>query len=173
MAKEKGSLCIVGVANNSSTPGFIRKLGFSLYGQMSVTVGYGTVRLHDPENVLRRHWSATSLDWRLRNPSRTYFSRVSGAEASIYACLGPTHIPVFLGYGDSSLPAVKELAGLPLVSVIQPRLQMGFSTTARGISVPLPSALVPSPWNVIVLPLARVFPTSVRPGVMAIDLDTF
>ena len=44
LAKEKGYKFIIGVANQNSTHGFIKKLGFDLVGKLDVKIYLGTIK---------------------------------------------------------------------------------------------------------------------------------
>ncbi len=76
-AKSLGYRFVIGVANQNSTPGFLRKLGFSLVGPLKAMVGVGNGFLawfehSTPDIQFSRVWSTPSLAWRLRNPAGCY-----------------------------------------------------------------------------------------------------
>lgn len=99
LARERGIRDVVGVANANSTPGFVRRLGFTLVGPLPVRVmlprgvGRGVrstlidgdllgssafrrgleVRLSGPDpSGLARVWKADTLCWRLSCPTARY-----------------------------------------------------------------------------------------------------
>ena len=65
---------VVGVANQNSTGGFVRKLGFELVSPLDAKIGIGPLHLSSPRQDLgfRRHWDERTLRWRLSNPAATY-----------------------------------------------------------------------------------------------------
>lgn len=96
-ARRQGIGTVLGVANANSTPGFVRRLDFSLIGELPATVmistpqrdrlgvrttwaaGAGRDTLDAAAGVLAsdgagmaRHWNPDSLRWRLRAPGARY-----------------------------------------------------------------------------------------------------
>lgn len=77
LGAELGMHGVYGVANANSTPGFVRKLGFSLIGPLDAQIGVGSLpiayeRLKDHDISFRREWTPQSLAWRIARPARTY-----------------------------------------------------------------------------------------------------
>ncbi|HEX6591321.1 MAG TPA: GNAT family N-acetyltransferase [Moraxellaceae bacterium] len=73
-AQALGVRAVYGVANANSTPGFVRKLGFTLVSPLAARVGIGRPCREDWSRLreragFSREWSAEALAWRLRNPS--------------------------------------------------------------------------------------------------------
>ncbi len=173
IAAARGCMSVIGVANKNSTPGFLRRLGFQHLGQLAVSVGYAALDYRDDERVLARAWSSRSIEWRLKNPWRRYFVSKADGKCSIFTTIGPWSMPVFLCRLNEDKISGLTMASLPLFSRMQPRLLLGFQLVKRGLSVPLPKALWPSPWNVIYRPLIRGAPDNVKLAMVALDLDTF
>lgn len=97
-ARERGVELVVGVANANSTPGFTRRLGFTLLGQLPAQVlvpsgvgrrvgsarideqvlaseefrGTVSAALGPPPDGLARTWTPETLAWRLTAPHATY-----------------------------------------------------------------------------------------------------
>lgn len=97
-ASARGVRAVIGVANANSTPGFVRRLGFTLLGPLPATVllprpGRGGPAVHAaPADVdalsgdadlaailgtgdaggVHRTWTASTLAWRLRAPQARY-----------------------------------------------------------------------------------------------------
>jgi GNAT superfamily N-acetyltransferase len=72
-AAEKGFSGVYGIANANSTPGFIRKLGFSLISPLEARIGVGRPASVDWSRAAERTqfsrvWSDKSLAWRCANP---------------------------------------------------------------------------------------------------------
>lgn len=98
-ARRRGVRCVLGVANANSTPGFLRRLSFTLAGPLPATVllplpgrrarvrsawageesfAPGSVAddldtlLTPPERGVARAWTADALAWRLASPGSRY-----------------------------------------------------------------------------------------------------
>jgi len=72
-----GMLAVYGVANSNSTPGFVRKLGFTLVQPLDARIGIGRIDAGDagyPTSpvAFRREWTTDSLSWRISSPARRY-----------------------------------------------------------------------------------------------------
>jgi polysaccharide deacetylase family protein (PEP-CTERM system associated) len=89
-AAEAGYGHVIGVANASSTPGFLRKLGFQLVAPLDVRVGLGPAprREAGAEPRYRREWSEAALRWRLGCPVRAYRSERRDGELRVLAPTG-------------------------------------------------------------------------------------
>ncbi len=173
LAAERGCVSVIGVANKNSTPGFLRRLGFRHLGQLSVSVGYAGMHYADPSRILHRAWLTASLLWRLKSRWRKYYVAKRDGICSVYTTIGPSSTPVFLcRVAEDLLPNV-ALKSLSLLSRIQPRLLLGYNVITKGLAVPLPKILWPSPWNVIYRPLTAALPDNVELGMLPVDLDTF
>lgn len=71
---QEGFECIYGVANAHSTPGFLRKLGFSLVGPLEARIGvawpeFSFGDLSQSTEEFRRIWTKASMAWRVSCPS--------------------------------------------------------------------------------------------------------
>ena len=65
---------IIGVANQNSTHGFIKKLGFYLISPLDVKIGFGKLNLKIKQSYKAKpFWSLKTLKWRLSNPYVSYF----------------------------------------------------------------------------------------------------
>ena len=73
-AADQGYSFVIGVANQNSVHGFIKKLGFQQVGQLHALLGAGQLPYTDDRTgySYARHWSPESLSWRLANPSAKY-----------------------------------------------------------------------------------------------------
>jgi hypothetical protein len=172
LAERAQCMAVIGVANQNSVSGFVRRLGFAHLGQVTVALGYGLVRLTNPEHSMHRFWPASLLTWRLKNPSRIYYAHRTSRETRIYTSVGPTRMPVLLGYAVDRTHLLDELAALPAVLALQPKVLIGFGTETRGATVSVPQRFLPSPWHVIFRPLSAVS-DKVPLEILGLDLDTF
>lgn len=173
-AHDRGCIGVIGVANQNSTHGFVKKLGFVLHGQLAIIVGFGEIRPADTEDSMRRIWTPPLLEWRLRNPSQVYYrARRRKNRSAIYTTAGPTSVPIILAYADNAVPPMRELPLLPLISTLQPRVMIAFGVDFTGLGLPIPRRILPSPWNVIYRSLHGSAGEAPRLTILGIDLDTF
>ena len=91
-AAAEGYEFVIGVANQNSVHGFLNKLGFASLGLLKAKIGLGKV----PEIITgskvdyERAWNAETLNWRLANPSNTYYSQ----QNSDVTYFSKTHLPM-------------------------------------------------------------------------------
>ncbi len=170
-ASQEGYVAVLGVANQNSTHGFIKKLGFRLYGPLTVLAGY-RMRAEPRPGALRRAWSPELLAWRLRNPSQQYYTDRS--RRAVYAVAGKSRTPVLLARLDGAkAEAAGRLESLPWMSRVQPTVTVTYGAQCAGLSLPVPRRLLPSPWNLIYRSLAADQPEQPPLAVLGIDLDSF
>jgi hypothetical protein len=151
-AVELGVDHIVAIANASSTPGFLRHLGFSLVTPLDVRFCLTPPR---PSGAVidwqwRRKWSAADLSWRLANPGGHYwlaanddFSCVAGGTKypGVRAVLKVETDPLLRGQIEKQLA---RRATWP------PLLWFGKSPELKSpASIAVPMRLRPSPFNFI------------------------
>jgi GNAT superfamily N-acetyltransferase len=152
-ATEQGFDCVYGVANANSTPGFVRRLGFSLVGQLDAKVGIGrltqrTAVEYYPGTSFHRVWNADSYAWRFRNPKnpvRTCTAQettlLAGASARLPGLSAWAEVPVVPGFVPAGPPPGSS-----------PRLFLGKLPAGQrgsGLFVDIPLKLRPSPLNLI------------------------
>lgn len=179
MAAASEIAAVVGVANANSTPGFVRRLQFSIIDPLPVTVlvprpGRSTVDwrsaraatpashelLRDPPQPagvrgFQRSWNEERLAWRLNCPGSSY---------AVHRCddilmvttverRGPVRIAVIL-----AVLAQRPLTRSMSASLVREAcrfhrapvaLHAGFNDRVRFRGVPLPDRLKPSPLNLI------------------------
>lgn len=68
LAQEENYDFVIGVANQNSTHGFLKKLEFELIGPLDVMVGLGSITIEKPAKI-SAVWNAESVKWRVNNPS--------------------------------------------------------------------------------------------------------
>lgn len=145
-ARDQGYEFVIGVANANSTPGFIRKLGFQLVAPLEAQVGIGTVESSDPESVdFERLWSDAARRWRLSNPAGRYARR----RGRLYS---ESHNPMIRMQlstepWDGLTSKASRLGPINAWIGLHPRRRW------RGISLPVPKKMRPSPLNFIFLDL--------------------
>lgn len=162
----QGIEAVYGVANANSTPGFLRKLGFTLVRPLDALVGLGRLCAHerDGDVAFRRRWSEATLRWRVSNPARPY--RLAALGDGRMAALASTGWPGLRAWDEIDTPPGMRppSSGIYLPTV---HLHLGLrpaSWSRRSTWMPIPHRLRPSPLNMIFRPLA--------PGVRAPAADS-
>ena len=149
-AASLGHEFVVGVANARSTPGFIAKLGFQLVAPLDVGVGVGGA---SPKPDRDRygyypHWTDDAIAWRLRRPGARYVAgRAHGGERDVFARVSAIGLLARL----DRLPArsADRLPSPPRVAPLRLRIGLDRAAAARGVLLPVPDSLKPSPLNLI------------------------
>lgn len=146
-AASRGYRFVIGVANQNSTHGFIRKLGFSLIAPLEVKIGLSVPSFHEPgKEFFQSVWSKELLDWRLRNPSTHYYK-------SGNSVVSKTHI----SFINALLSRKKEFNGLHLAAAGSLlKMSIGHQLPKSGLEIPLPDRFKPSPLNLILKPLSHL-----------------
>lgn len=176
-AAAEGFRAVYGVANANSTPGFLRKLGFSLVRPLEARLGLGRLFAGDlaaatRELAFRREWSPEALAWRAANPQAEVASRARPGAAAFFA---RTRWPL--------VTACAELAAPPAVADRGPAptpFRVFVGTVPRGLRLratwwPIPAFLKPSPLNLIYRDLQRPghAPAPDQVLVSFLDFDAF
>ncbi|MGF1555110.1 GNAT family N-acetyltransferase [Paucihalobacter sp.] len=96
-ARNNGYEFVYGVANDNSTHGFIKNLGFQMVSPLNTKIGFGKIN-HKSSGIdydFKRVWTQKDLNWRLNNPSLKYYRNKNqiivptgktGLNATIYEC---------------------------------------------------------------------------------------
>jgi GNAT superfamily N-acetyltransferase len=167
----EGCSFIVGVANQYSSHGFIRRLGFSNLGHLVTQFGYSKTQAKEEQRGWGRRWNSSTLRWRLKNPSARYDVRRRGDSAVVSTHVLHEMINVDLGnFPVSYFDTVER----QVLKDIFPSIQIAFGNTSKGLLVRVPQRLLPSPWNVIFRRLGAeqlVPPAELQ--IVGLDLDTF
>lgn len=141
---------VIGVANANSTPGFLKKLDFSLIAPLDVRAGWGIMDTSRRSGGVRSHRTDEYLRWRLSCPFLTYRSLGQ-------AIVAPSGYP--LVYAQLACWEETEKLKLPAVSRTSATLWIGLNNRAqqKGLFFDLPNRLKPSPLNLIVRGLSDSF----------------
>jgi GNAT superfamily N-acetyltransferase len=178
-AAEQGFEGVYGIANANSTPGFIRKLGFSLISPLDARLGLGAPASIDWHRVeknaqFRRVWSEESLTWRRNNPTNAaHLIRSSNNMREIRAATDKPLIAVWAGLPPSdTISSATPLTGRP-VTLYLGLLPEGAHRFRASVSIP--QRFRPSPLNFIYRPLATDGITPERGTVQCsfIDFDAY
>lgn len=167
-AAENGYRFVIGVANANSTPGFLRKLGFTLVGQLDVRIGLGRPAALSIA-AFEREWSASAAAWRVADPSADYRRAGAGLYADPLIPLCRMLVTSKLSVGGQNDPLF--FARHPLTGWIglMPDLRW------KGIAFPVPSKMRPSPLNLIFKSLSPEFtaPNAKDVHFEALDFDAY
>lgn len=97
-AAAQGFEFVVGVANQNSVHGFIKKLGFQQVGQLHALLGVGRIDLPTDASVgYRRAWTKNSLAWRLSHPGKKYQKKATATGVQVWSSSGYPGIGALLG----------------------------------------------------------------------------
>jgi hypothetical protein len=167
-AKE-GYEFVIGVANQNSTPGFLNKLGFELVSPLEVKIGVGELEIWSSSNYLiQADWTKESLQWRLSNPTTSYFTNGNTivAETGKFGILAQIHS---YANGSKAVPLKKKN------SPVKIWMGMAQAKTYRGVFIDLPSKLKPSPLNLIFKNLSGKNPEIQKEDIFfeLIDFDAY
>jgi len=173
---EAGFGLVFGFANANSTPGFLRKLGFSLITPLDASIGIGRFRSVNWDAVgaadFARSWPREELAWRLRNPTRPVRAiALADGSTGFLAATGRPGLRAWMQIPAAAIPGT-DSQGLPAARVFIGRLPLAASV--RSAYFPIPARLRPSPLNMIVLGLAG--PITLDPANIFIgflDFDAF
>jgi GNAT superfamily N-acetyltransferase len=156
-AQLEGFAAVVGVANQNSIGGFVRKLGFQDVGGLDVRLSPGLLPKIDPAHAERtarfqRLWSRESLQWRLSNPANRL--RATPGAGGATRVLGRTQNPLVAVETDLSLDFGDGFAGAVSPSPWWPPMRMSIGLTpegcsGRGWAIDLPERFKPSPLRLI------------------------
>lgn len=171
---------VYGVANANSTPGFIRKLGFTLVRPLDARIGVGFIDDDDARAAreraeFRRDWSREALAWRVANPQRPY-ALVRAGEGAVGA-EASTGKPGLRAWDEVPLPsgmsAPTTSASWAMRLHLGLRPRGGERKNARWFDIP--QRFRSSPLNMIFRPLAEGVTTPAADSVQLgqLDFDAF
>ena len=144
LGEKLGYKFVIGIANQNSTHGFLKKLGFYLVSPLDVKIGIGHITANTNCNYkIKPIWTNESIDWRLKCPSSTYFYN----KMSIYS---KTDNPIIFSK-LIELPKNSTIKHLERKSILPLKLWIGLFKDIRtkGLFLNLPDRFKPSPLNLI------------------------
>ena len=149
-AAEAGYRFVVGVANANSTPGFVRKLGFTAIAPLSVKVFPSAVYCSPKTQAkaktrrvqFEHHWSPESMKWRLQNPAGKY----SYDRGWITCPSGQPLLKMFMGQTSENSAQIGNQAGFKPLG-----MWIGLDPYFENLipQMEFPKFLRPSPLNLI------------------------
>ncbi len=151
LAASRGYEFVSGVANQNSTDGYLRKLGFTLISPLEAKVGIGSVRTETADAPLKPYWDQAAFGWRLSNPNGRY----SRHGEEVLADTGRFGIKAVLSLNTEKLdPGNIKTSATPL------RLWIGLNPgiKLKGIFMDVPQRFKTSPLNLIFKDLTGKLP---------------
>ena len=147
-ATEQDFQFVVGVANQNSTHGFIKKLGFTLVSPLAVKIFIGEAKLNNPNlNFFQSVWTKELAEWRVKNPSNIYFKNK-------HNILSKTHIS-FINAVLSQKAGLVESVSLGRTNSLL-KMTIGNNLKKSGwMNINLPDKFKPSPLNLIFKSLTK------------------
>lgn len=177
-AASRGCDFVFGVANANSTPGFLKKLGFQLVGQLEARLGLGAPARETKAApvAFERAWDQDSLGWRVSNPSTAYRLSSDNSTFRVEAATEKPGIKALLGRFDAGVaPGLAARNGLGFRPItlwigLDPAIRWG-----RSLYLEIPGLFRRSPLNLIFKPLREGVPALHREEVrlQAIDFDPY
>jgi GNAT superfamily N-acetyltransferase len=174
LAQANGYEFVIGVANANSTPGFVKKLNFTLVTPLQTLVGLGKVSTPRNQSNFRIDRSSAFLDWRLARPGGSYKLRAQQEACAIYA---PTHLPFVMAQITNYESGNYKQHGLKKLGLLHATLWIGCNTSVKksGIFTPIPDRFKSSPLNLILKSLndSFVIPEASQIDFALIDFDAY
>jgi GNAT superfamily N-acetyltransferase len=167
-ASQAGIQFIVGVANQYSVNGFIKKLGFSNFGQIHMNISYKAFL--NKEDGLKISHDDKWLKWRFNNPSREYkFINHSDETVTIRTKVRGGNFNIFRI--DSSLFTGEKILE---ISTFKPALTPNFGLKNDKL-FRIPKRFHPSPWHLIWRSLDNRLPEGIQKQIQfdGLSMDTF
>ena len=179
LGAERGFEGVYGIANANSTPGFVRKLGFSLISPLEARLGVGRPASIDWQKAaertqFRRVWRGDSLRWRCANPANA--SRITRIGKDAVDIRAATDKPLISVWGAvppiDHLPAPEAIPGRPVTLFIG---LLPEGAHRYGLSASIPQRFRPSPLNFIYRPLAEGAGTPDQGAILCsfVDFDAY
>lgn len=178
-AAEQGFEAVHGVANANSTPGFTRKLGFSLVQPLEARVGIGRLDVDArrlAENAkFQRIWTTEHLNWRCANPVNRITQRFRNGSSEFFAAAKGRFLPAYaqLENAGQATNVSADSSGASPLRLFLGLYPQGVCDYKRYMSIP--QKLRPSPLNFIFRPLAGSLPP-LEAGTVAfsfLDFDAY
>lgn len=176
-AANEGYSFVIGVANQNSVGGFVKKLGFQLVSQLDALIGVGSLSLPQPKNdiLYERYWDKELLDWRLAHPTSQYFTKKYLQHKGVYSATAYPMVHANLGFFPEEIvssPKVIEKSPSPFKLWLGKDCRMSYK---GKLYFDIPQKLRPSPLMLIYLDLTGKRPTIDANELVfqAIDFDAY
>lgn len=154
-AHELGYEFVIGVANQNSTHGFIKKLGFQIVGKLNAVLGMGNVNencFYPHENTFSQYdfvrvWDKSLLKWRISNPGNKYHIRKNRNRFEIISKTDSAFIKAVVGCFNSDIFPASSF-GIPISKPLTLLIGTDLATKS-DFYFNIPNLLRPSPLNLI------------------------
>jgi GNAT superfamily N-acetyltransferase len=165
-ASQNGYEFVIGVANQNSTHGFLKKLDFKLISPLDVylILGSGVETKVSSDSLFTSSTDDTYIKWRMKNPQTSYFV----SNGLYYSKTHNRFIDVCMGtkYKQTSMNNNAQMI----------RMTMGVNNNPKALfKFKLPDKLKPSPLNLILKPLVSSFPELEKKDIFfeTMDFDAY
>ena len=170
LGKTLGYKFVIGVANQNSTHGFLKKLDFYLISPLDVKIGMGNIAINHTGNYkLKAIWNNESMAWRMKCPGAQYFLH----KGNVYSV---TDKPIIFSK-ITELPKTMAAPQLKTKVMLPVKLWIGIGKELKqkGFFLNLPDKLKPSPLNLIFRDLSGTLPVLKKEDVYfeLIDFDAY
>jgi GNAT superfamily N-acetyltransferase len=175
LAADMGYSFVIGVANQNSVHGFIKRLGFTQVGQLHALLGIGVLPFSSDMNkfAYSRHWTQEALSWRLQNPSAKYGVSI-GKQIKVSSPTAYPGIKATVGVFDSAAYKLERKGSSPALMNLWIGANRDISNGARAyFNIPL--RWRPAPLYLIFKPLEQglVVPKFDDVFFQALDFDAY
>ena len=166
-AKSLGYEFVIGVANQNSSHGFIKKLGFYLVAPLNVKFGVGNIQYNkEIKYPIKPVWTENTLKWRLSNPHMEY--KFNGNNIYCKTDKMLINALVYHDYKQKDKPVKKS-------SSIKLWIGLANNLKTTGAFIVMPQRMRPSPLNLIFKNLNESIPKIEKEDILfeLIDFDAY
>jgi hypothetical protein len=161
---------VITVTNQNSTNAYLSKFGFILISPLEVKIGLGKIDIgHRNEYQVRSCWDTETLNWRLSNPSASYFKKQGIA-------FSPTHQSLIAAQLNSN-PLAEEFSKNLKRRNHFFTLWIGLAANKKmkGLFLNLPDGFKPSPLNLLYKDLSGKAPLFQKEDIVfeLLDFDAY
>ncbi len=157
-AKENGYEFILGVANASSFPGYMKYFDFKFVSKLDVKIGIGVDIFPRQEKTFSMYWNEESLIWRLGKPEYSSKNNVVYGEVPFRSFKSVPGLKLLMGGYQRDLVDKLKLGRTNFV--LHPvNLYIGLGAdTSGGLYFNIPGFIKHSPFNLIFMDLTGKLP---------------
>jgi GNAT superfamily N-acetyltransferase len=140
--EESGFRFVTGVANQNTSDGYIKRLGFKIVAPLDVHIFSGRLKAgRKLDEYFREEWTEEKRNWRLKNPEAVYYRNGNCVLSKTH--IGPIH---------AILSERQEFTGAQLpskTSLLKMAIGLNLSNSERALKISLPDRFKPSPLHLI------------------------
>ncbi len=166
LAKEERYDFVIGVANQNSTHGFLKKLGFQLVAPLEVKIGLGSYSYDRDDYKMRSVRDEEALRWRLKNPESEYYYHGDQVRSKTHK----SFLDAIMHISDEDLGDLE-----PRRSFLTMWIGLAKHRKRGSLLFTLPKKLRPAPLNLILKDLAGNMPQIDKEDILfeLIDFDGY